>query len=196
MNIRNARFRAALCAALLVAAPALVHAQQAQKPAQAAKPAPKPRSYASAEEAAKALVEAARAKNAQELLAIVGVDAKSWLSSGDAIADANDWANFVAAYDERNRLETPGEGRAILDVGNDDWPFPAPIVKRADGWAFDAAAGREEILNRRVGRNELDAMQTLLAISDAQREYAAADPDGNGYPDYARRITSTQGKKD
>jgi len=194
MDIRNI-ILAVLFAVPLAAATLPAQAQPAQKAA-AAKPAPKPRVFPTADAAAKALVEAARAKSAQELLAIVGVDAKSWLSSGDAIADANDWAQFVAAYDEKNRLEMSGEARAVLDVGNDDWPFPAPIVKRADGWAFDAAAGREEILNRRVGRNELDAMQTLLAISDAQREYAAGDPDGNGYPDYAKRIASTHGKKD
>jgi hypothetical protein len=81
-------------------------------------------------------------------------------------------------------------------VGEDDWPFPAPIVRKGKGWVFDAVAGREEIINRRVGRNELDTIQTLLAIVDAQREYASGDPDRNGYHDYARRFISHKGKKD
>ena len=80
-------------------------------------------------------------------------------------------------------------------MGEDDWPFPAPIVRKGKGWVFDAVAGREEIINRRVGRNELDTIQTLLAVVDAQREYAAGDPDGNGYHDYARRFISTRARK-
>ena len=76
------------------------------------------------------------------------------------------------------------------------WPFPAPIVKKGDKWSFDADAGREEVINRRVGRNELDTIQTMLAIVDAQREYAAGDADGNGYADYATRFMSKPGKKD
>jgi hypothetical protein len=112
------------------------------------------------------------------------------------VADANDWTKFVAAYDAKKSFEMKGEGRAILQVGADDWPFPAPIVKHGKAWAFDANAGREEILNRRVGRNELDTVQTLLAVVDAQREYAATDADGNGYADYAKRFRSSPGKKD
>jgi len=185
----------AVCAALLVPLAAVSFAEGTQASA-AAKSSTKQRTFASADEAAKALVEAARAKNVQDLLAVVGPSSSSWLFSGDKVADANDWAKFVAAYDEKNRLEMQGDARAVLDVGNDDWPFPAPIVKHGSRWAFDANAGREEFLNRRVGRNELDAIQTLLAIVDAQREYAATDADGNGFADYARRFASTPGKKD
>jgi len=159
-------------------------------------PTAAPRSFESADAAAKALVAAARAKNEQEILAIVGPGSKTWLLSGDKVADENDWADFVAAYDEKNKLDTSAEGRAVLTVGNDDWPFPAPLVKRGDAWSFDTTAGREEFINRRIGRNELDAMQTLLAIVDAEREYAARDADGNGFPDYAKRIASTPGKRD
>jgi hypothetical protein len=197
MKIRNMTLITAACGALLAAAaPSVVHSADAAKPAHAAKAAAKAHTFATADEAAEALVKAARDKNVPELLGVVGADAKVWLYSGDAVADANDWEQFVAAYDAKHSLDTSTEGRAVLVVGDDDWPFPAPIVKRGDRWAFDTAAGREEILNRRVGRNELDTIQTLLAITDAQREYAASDPDGNGFPDYAKRISSTPGHKD
>jgi len=175
-------------------------APAAAKPAAAksaaAKPAAKQKTFDSAKDAAAALAAAVRASNADELFAVVGPDARSWVLSGDIVADRADWKRFLDAYDQKNALQATGD-RAVLEVGNDAWPFPAPIVKGKDGkWSFDANAGREEIINRRVGRNELDTMQTLLALVDAQREYAAADPDGNGFADYARRFRSTAGKKD
>ena len=169
---------------------------QASASPPAAKSAVHQRTFASADEAAKALAEAARTKNVDALLAVVGPGSASWLFSGDPVADANDWGKFIAAYDEKHMLEPQGEGKVALDVGKDDWPFPAPIVKGAKGWTFDANAGKQEIVNRRVGRNELDAMQTMLAIVDAQREYAQSDADGNGFADYARRFRSSPGKKD
>jgi len=194
MNITT-RILAAVAATLLVAFP-FAHAQDKKAPTSTAKPAQHARTFATPEEAAKALVEALRAKKGSDIVAIVGPSSRSWLFSGDPVADENDWQDFVAAYDEKNKLDTPADGRAVLTVGNDDWPFPAPLVKRGNAWSFDANAGRDEILNRRIGRNELDAMQTLLAIVDAEREYGARDPDGNGFPDYAKRIASTPGKKD
>jgi hypothetical protein len=170
-------------------------ATPAAKAAPAAKPAAKQRMFASADEAVGALVEAVRAKDVNGLLAVVGPGSGDWLFSGDKVADANDWQRFLAGYDQKHALDAKG-ARAVLNVGNDDWPFPAPIVKHGDKWSFDANAGREEILNRRIGGNELDTMQTLLAIVDAQREYAASDADGNGFADYAKRFLSTPGKKD
>jgi len=195
MKMPKALLPGAVCAALLIAMPCLVAAQDTAKP-KVAHSATAQRTFATPQEAAEALVKAARDQNVQELLSVVGPSSRAWLLSGDEVADANDWARFVAAYSEANKLEMNGEARAVLDVGKDDWPFPAPIVKHGERWAFDAAAGREEILNRRVGRNELDVIQTLLAIVDAEREYAASDPDGNGLPDYAKRINSTHGRKD
>ena len=189
------RIVAAFTAAGLVALAPSTSAQE-KKAAPAAKHAEQTRTYATPEDAAKALADALRAKKESEIVAIVGPSSKSWLLSGDPVADENDWEDFVAAYDEQNKLDKASDGRAVLTVGKDDWAFPAPIVKGAKGWSFDASAGREEFLNRRVGRNELDAMQTLLAIVDAQREYAARDPDGNGFPDYAKRLASTAGKKE
>jgi hypothetical protein len=191
--------RLILAAAVMGAAtvlPALeAHAQASTVPP-AQKSAVKQRTFATAGEAAAALAEALRAQSPDQLLAVIGPGSASWLFSGDVVADRNDWKTFLAAYDQRNEVEMQGEAKAALKVGRDDWPFPAPIVKRGARWAFDSAAGREEIINRRVGHNELNTIQTLLAVVDAQREYAASDADGNGFADYARRLRSSPGKKD
>jgi hypothetical protein len=143
-----------------------------------------------------ALAEAVRAEDVKALLAVVGPSAKSWLASGDTVADRAEWQRFLAAYDRKHGIGPLGDDRALLLVGDDDWPFPAPLLRKGEGWVFDANAGREEILNRRIGRNELDTIQTLLAVVDAQREYAAGDLDGNGSYDYARRFVSSEGTRD
>ncbi|MCW5591407.1 MAG: DUF2950 domain-containing protein [Burkholderiales bacterium] len=192
---------AALAAALALALPAGVLAQpageaKAAKPAAAAPKAAAQKTFASPEEAAKALVDAVKAADAKAILAIVGPQSKSWISSGDAVRDAEDWKRFVAAYDEKNAIVKEGDAKAILNVGKDDYPFAAPLVKRGGSWAFDAEAGRQEAINRRIGRNELDTIQTMLAIVDAQREYVEKDADGNGLADYAARLVSSPGKKD
>lgn len=152
--------------------------------------------YATPADAAKALADAVRRNDVKALLAVVGPKSRSWLSSGDAVADKKSWDQFLLHYDRLHSITEASDGKAFLLVGEDAWPFPAPLVKQAAGWVFDAAAGREEVLNRRVGRNELSAIQALLATVDAQREYAAADLDGNGYHDYASRFLSTPGKRD
>jgi len=154
------------------------------------------KSFASPEAASRALADAVRAKDVQALLAVVGPASKDWLFTGDAVADRADWNKFLASYDLKNVLVKEGDAKAILAVGGDDWPFPAPLMKKDGAWSFDIEAGREEVTNRRVGRNELNTIQTLLAIVDAQREYAAADADKNGFNDYARKFISTEGKKD
>jgi hypothetical protein len=185
---------AAVAAALLaVAAPEAFAQSSPPEPAKAA--AAKARAFATPEEAAEALAAAVRGAKREELLAIVGPGSSSWLFSGDNVADKNDWSRFLAAYEKKHNVEKSGD-KATLNVGDDAWPFPAPIVSHAGRWSFDANAGREEILNRRVGRNELDTIQALLAAVDAQREYAAGDLDGNGYSDYARKFRSSPGKKD
>lgn len=150
--------------------------------------------FSSAEEAVKAAVAAARNNDDKEMLAIFGTQAKEILFSGDAVADKQRRAQFLAAYDERNRLATEGENK-ILIVGKQDWPFPIPIVKKGDSWVFDTAKGKEEILNRRIGENELFTIQVCLAIVDAQREYAMKDRDRNGLLEYAQKFVSDSGKK-
>ncbi len=158
------------------------HAAEAQK------------SFASADEAVKTAVAAARSNSDKDLLAIFGTQAKDLLSSGDPVADKERRANFLAAYDQKNRLVAEGES-TILVIGNNDWPFPIPVVKKIEGWVFDTAKGREEVLNRRIGQNELDAAQVSLAYVDAQREYARKDRDGDGLVEYAQKFRSDPGKK-
>lgn len=152
------------------------------------------KTFASADEAVKAAVAAAKSNDDKELLAIFGANAKDLISSGDTVADKQRRAQFLAAYDERNRLATEGEN-TILVVGKNDWPFPIPLTKKGDRWTFDTEKGREEILNRRIGENELYTIQTLLAVVDAQREYAMKDRDKNGLLEYAGQFVSEPGKK-
>jgi hypothetical protein len=116
------------------------------------------------------------------------------LYSGDAVADRQRREHFLAAYDERNRLANEGES-VILIVGKNDWPFPIPVVKKGNGWVFDTAKGKEEILNRRIGENELNTIQVMFAIVDAQREYALKDRDKNSLLEYAQKFVSDKGKR-
>ncbi|HEX4232720.1 MAG TPA: DUF2950 domain-containing protein [Caldimonas sp.] len=183
---------AATCA---LVAPTTCIAQQKNTANAAAKPMAQ-KAFPSSEDAVKALVDAVRAADVEKLYELMGAGSKSWLSSGDRVSDAADWKRFLAAYDEKNSIVKEGDAKAVLEVGKDDWPFPAPLVKKEQGWVFDSDAGREEVLNRRVGRNELDAAQTLLAIVDAQREYAALDAARNGLAVYAMKFASSPGKKD
>jgi hypothetical protein len=103
---------------------------------------------------------------------------------------------FVKAYEEAHRLEKAGDKKRILYVGKDDWPMPVPIVKSGTRWLFQTKEGRQEILSRRVGKNELDAIQTCLAIVDAQKEYAVLDRDTDQLLEYAQKLESEKGKSD
>ena len=150
--------------------------------------------FSSPEEAVKAAIAAARSNNDNELLAIFGPKAKEILFSGDPVADKQRRSEFVAAYDQANRLSTEGEDR-ILIAGKQDWPFPIPIVKKGQSWMFDTEQGKQEVLNRRIGGNELFTIQTMLAIVDAEREYAIKDRDRNGLLEYAQKFLSDPGKK-
>jgi hypothetical protein len=153
------------------------------------------KSFSSAEEAVKAAVAAARSGDDKELAAIFGPGSPELMSSGDAVADKRRRDEFLAAYDDKNQLVTEGEN-VILVIGKDDWPFPIPLVKqKSGGWGFDTDKGKEEILNRRIGRNELDAIQVVLAYVDAQREYAMKDHDGDGLLEYAQKFRSDPGQK-
>ncbi len=137
------------------------------------------KTFGSADEAVKAAVAAAKSNDDKELLAIFGAQAKDLFSSGDPVADKQRRAGFLKLYEEKNRLVTDKE-KTIVVIGKNDWPFPIPVVKRGENWVFDTNAGREEILNRRIGENELNVIQVCLAIVDAQREYAMKDRDGTG----------------
>ena len=154
----------------------------------------KQRTFASPEEAVKALVEALKSNDAKAVEAIFGPGSRDILLSGDPVADKAVVEKFLNRYEERNRLEVTGT-RANLNVGKDDWPFAIPIVKKDSLWRFDIKAGREEIQARRIGQNELSAIQVSLAYVDAQREYVSKDRDGDGLMEYAQKFASDKGKK-
>ena len=154
----------------------------------------KQKSFGSAEEAVQAFISAGRNNNDKELSAIFGPDAKDIMFSGDKAADKQRRENFLARYDEQNKLVRDGNN-TILIIGKEDWPFPIPIVKKGKAWVFDTMKGKEEILNRRIGENELSTIKTCLAIVDAQREYAMIDRDGDNLHEYAEKFESYPGKQ-
>ena len=154
-----------------------------------------PRIFRSPGSAAAALVEAARADDLKEMTAILGSDAKEIVSSGDPVADNNAREEFTRRYDQMHRLAYDDQGRVILYVGAENWPLPIPLVKRGDGWAFDSAAGEEEMLHQRVGRNELFTIDVLQQLADAQQEYASRGHDTSGGSQFAQTIFSAPDKK-
>ena len=148
------------------------------------------------EEAATALVNAAKSGDSKSIVTVLGPDGEDIVSSGDEVADATTRAKFIAAYDAKHTIAMEGDSKAVMVVGPDDFPLPIPLVRKDGLWRFDTAAGREEILFRRIGENELDAIQSALAYVDAQDEYAEKDRTGAGVNTYAQRIISQPGKKD
>jgi len=151
-------------------------------------------SFKAPEEAVDALVSAAKIGDRKAVLTVLGRDGADIVSSGDAIADASARNRVIEAYDAKHQVVMEGTDKAALIIGREDWPFPIPLVRKDNTWRFDTAAGREEILYRRIGRNELSAVQACLAYVDAQQEYAEQGVAGNGV--YAQRIVSRPGKKD
>ncbi len=162
----------------------------------AALPEPTQRLFSSPEEARQALIKAVQAKDHAELKMIFGPVARE-LEPGDPVEQASEFEHFARHVEEGIGLVKEGEGKAILVIGEKKWPFPVPIVKKGDNWLFDTAAGREEILNRRIGHNELLAINVCRAYLDAQREYyGMAEPDGEQIPKYAQHMISQPGKRD
>lgn len=155
-----------------------------------------PKVYSSPNSAIDSLVNAVRTKKTNALLSILGTDSKEWLTSGDQVQDEQGLEAFINAYDQKNTIELGGDNKATLIIGKDGFPFPFPVVKTPAGWVFDAEQGRNELINRRVGRNELTTLKVLLAIRDAQFEYASQDRNGDGRLEYASKFRSSSGKKD
>lgn len=152
--------------------------------------------FASPEEAVQALVAAAKTGESKSLLAILGPAAKPLVDSGDPVTDRETLEKFVKGYEEANSLEKTTETQVTLATGKDAWPLPIPIVKDDAGWRFDTEAGDDEIIARRIGRNELSTIQSCLAFVDAQREYYERDPEKSGLLHYAHRFGSSPGKRD
>jgi hypothetical protein len=155
------------------------------------------KTFASPGDAVLALYNAAKSNDGQAMNAIFGSNAQKILNTGDAVADKNMVANFVQRYDQMHRVVVEPDGTATLYVGAENWPGPIPIAKNANGqWYFDTEAGMKEILFRRVGTNENDAIDTLHTLVRAQLEYAALPHDGNKPKQYALKFVSTDGKQD
>jgi hypothetical protein len=156
----------------------------------------RPKDFESPEAAVQALIEAAGAADEKPLLALLGKDAKSLIESGDPVADKNSRERFVESYKTANSLDKTVPDTVVLEVGEDKWPFPIPIVSDGGQWHFDVPTGVDELVNRRVGANELDTIQSCLAYADAQREYYMRNPENSALLHYAGRLISTEGRKD
>jgi hypothetical protein len=155
-----------------------------------------PQLFASPENAVQALTAAIRSDDTDQLLSIVGSEGEDIIFSGDDVADRLRRQKFLELYDEKHALVGEDADSKTLIVGNSDWPFPVPVVREDQKWFFDSEAGKEEILNRRIGENELSAIQVCKAIADAQSEYAMRDPTGSGVHAYAKQFASSPGKRD
>ena len=151
--------------------------------------------YKSPQEAVEALLAAVKSGSTDAIVAVLGRKGREVASSGDAVADAAARGRFESAFAESHDLKQEGDSRAVLLIGKDEFPFPIPIVADAGAWRFDTEAGAVEILDRRIGENELAAIEVLRAYVDAQREYAEVDRDGRGVQ-YAHKLLSSEGKKD
>ena len=153
-------------------------------------------SFASPEEATDALVTAAQAGKTAELERILGPSSRSIIYSGDPVADKEGREQFTSNYAQKHAIDKQSDVKAMLILGADEWPFPLPLVRQGDAWRFDTAAGADEILNRRIGRNELNAIRVSGAIVDAEHEYASKDRIGAGFLEYAQKFMSRAGKRD
>jgi hypothetical protein len=154
------------------------------------------KSYGSAEEATQALLAAVKDGKTRGLLEVLGPDTKDLVESGDPVQDENARDEFLKQYDTSHSLASDAEGRMVLQVGTDPWPFPFPLVEENGKWRFDSSGGVEEVINRRVGANELYTIQACLAYVDAQREYYLRNPNGDPLLHYARHLLSSEGKRD
>jgi hypothetical protein len=170
------------------------------KPAKSPEPRPsaEQKEFSSPKEAAHALIEAAAAYDEPQMLAILGPDGKALVATADPVQDRARAAAFVAEAREKNYVEVDPQdpNRATLVVGSGDWPVPIPIVSNEGKWHFDTPAGRDEILQRRIGANELNVITICRGYVEAQQQYASEVHDESGVNQYAQRIISTEGKHD
>lgn len=161
-----------------------------------ASPANAQQKFKTPDDAVTALVAAVRADNVRDMISVLGSQGRDIVLSGDSAADQRTRTAFLIAYDLKHQVVKNGETSANLVIGAKDWQLPIPLVEKDGAWQFDTARGREEILYRRIGRNELDAIQIALAYIDAQNDYASMNPQQTRVDSYAQRIISSPGKKD
>lgn len=153
------------------------------------------KTFSSPSEAVKNLMDAARSGDPAQLVPIIGPQAGALIASGDLGAAKQVLANFVKAYNEKHAISSEAQGFEFLQVGKGDWPFPFPIVRDGETWYFDIDRGNEEILDRRVGRNELGAIAVCEGFVQSQKDYAAKGHDGNSHGIYAQQFHSDPGKQ-
>lgn len=187
--------RQTLLAALMIAAIPMLAPTPADARA-AERRQVQPRSFASPEEGFAALMAAIRADDERALVRIVGSDGRRLVRSGDPVADRAARASVAAAHAQKSEILRPAPDRAVLQIGTDGWPLPIPMVQRGGAWRFDARAGAQAVIDRRIGRNELDTIETLRAIADAQDDYARTAGRSGALRSYARRFFSTPGQRD
>jgi len=183
--------RAAMCFFCLAACGLIVH-PSGRAFAQAAEP---PR-YPTPQAAVQALREAAETKDGEALRRIFGPAADELIQSGDPVEDQRNRENFAAHFAESVKLHQVSSDTTVLYIGKLSWPMPIPLVRKNGQWVFDTAAGKREILKRRIGKNELGAIGVCRAYVDAQRDYAQRSPTHAGAPQYAQRFMSHPGQKD
>ena len=184
-------YRCSQFAIALLVAVALTTRALADEP----KPGTPQQRFASPEDAVKALLAATKANDKPAMREIFGHEEQDLLT-GDAVQDAAAFDRFSKAVAQMCQLTRDGDNKVVLNIGAENWPFPIPLVKQTSQWFFDTAAGKEEIINRHVGRDELNAISVCHAFVDAQCEYASRDHDGSGIFKYAQQLRSTPGKKD
>jgi hypothetical protein len=159
-------------------------------------PAAGERTFSSPQEAAQALIDAADKNDTEALLKLFGPEGRAIVISGDAAEDKSGRADFARLAHEGMHIDQQHAARAVIEVGPDKWPFPVPLVRRNGQWMFDSAQGKIEVLARRVGRNEINAIDVCRGYVEAQMEYAARDRDAHGVLEYAQTILSAAGHKD
>ncbi|HVJ56140.1 MAG TPA: DUF2950 domain-containing protein [Aliidongia sp.] len=143
-----------------------------------------------------ALIAAARTDRTADLVRILGPAGRDLVNSGDPVADHAGRAQFVSNYDQGSKLVEAGPDRTVLEIGSQDWPFPIPLVRRHGTWHFDTASGRQEILDRRIGRNELGAIEVCRAYAAAQMEFARMKAARRELVEYAQQFESSPGQHD
>lgn len=187
-------FAIAVCCVLPTALPAAPQTKAATSLATQ----PPQKTFATAQQAADAMILAAKNDDVTALLGIFGPAGKDFVDTSDDVQDKNSRAAFAALAQEKMHvdLDPHNPNRAILSVGNEDWPAPVPIVKQGGKWHFDSKAGRSEILDRHIGTNELDAINICRGFVEAQKDYAEQIHDDSSVNQYAQRIISTPGKQD
>src|SRR5260221_7717422 len=161
----------------------------------ATKPEAKPQGFPTADAAAAALAEAVRKNDQKAIAAMWGANWREFVPGSDNDVQRRRTA-YLAAWDESHKLVMSGDAKAMIEVGKTGWTLPIPLVKDGTEWRFDIAAGVKEMVFRRIGHDEASVIQTLLAIVDAEADYAILDPMNSGAPSYARRLLSAPGKKD